>query len=139
MINKFFIPGLGLAVLFPFKITNSHAAGVAQDGGQHLDTFFEQVALSVGCGRGVGTFHQYFTLHALSVFEIDHLLECGGDEQVDGGGIEGFVADGCGIGKSVHAAIGFNVLCERFGVDAVFVQNRASMVHHCFERRATFL
>ena len=49
-INLIGIPRLGLAVLLPFKITDCNTAGIAEDGGEDFDAFFEKMAFCFGRG-----------------------------------------------------------------------------------------
>ena len=71
--NLCLFPVVIVEVLAPFKITDHHTAGVAQDIGHHHNSLFEKYRICLGGRRGIGEFQNKSRPHLFGVVSV-HLV-----------------------------------------------------------------
>ena len=75
-------PVVAVEVLDPLEVADGHAAGVAQDVGDHEDAVLEQDRVGLGRRRAVGGLGDHARLDPAGVPARDLVLEGGRDEDV---------------------------------------------------------
>ena len=120
-VDAFEFPSYAAFVLDPFQVAHSHAAGVAEDGGEDGDVAVGEEGVGFGGAGAVAAFGEDAAVEPFGDLLVDHAFEGGGDEDVDGGAVPGFAVDGfdvgVGVGVAFDGAIGGDVLGEVDGID----------------------